>query len=284
MKIQHFYDERTHALTYVVHDAETTRAVVIDPVLDFDPLASRTFEESAEKVAGYIDQHGLSLLYALDTHVHADHMTALPFFRRRYGARTVIGEGIRQVQQTWRDMFNLGDEFPVDGRQFDVLVEDGSVLEVGALTIEVIETNGHTPSSMTYRIGDVLFVGDLLFQPDSGTARCDFPGGSAAMEYESIQRLYELPDKTRVFTLHDYQPGGRELQFESTIGEHKRSNVHVGAGVTRDEFIALRARLEDGKEIPKLLFPAVQVNIAGGVLPEPEGNRIAYLKIPLNRF
>ncbi|MEE9229506.1 MAG: MBL fold metallo-hydrolase [Acidobacteriota bacterium] len=284
MKIQHFYDVRTHSLSYVVHHPETRTAVIIDPVLDFDPNTARTFTESAEKASAYIDEHRLKLDYALDTHPHADHLTALPFFKERYGSRTVISKGISGVQETWQDIFNLGAHFPANGSQFDLLVEDGDHLDVGPLRIEVIETLGHTPASVSYKIGDAVFVGDLLFQPDSGTARCDFPGGSAALEYDSIQKLYRLPDKTRIFTLHDYQPGGRKLQFESTIGEQKRSNVHVNERISKQDFIALRERLEEGKALPNLLFEAVQVNVAGGTLPAPESNGVSYLKIPLNRF
>jgi glyoxylase-like metal-dependent hydrolase (beta-lactamase superfamily II) len=284
MKIQHFYDTRTHTLTYVVHDEETRDAVLIDPVLDYDPKAGRTFTESAEAVTAYVEREALELHLVLETHPHADHLTGARFFRERFGVRVGIGEGIRRVQETWREVFDLGEEFPVDGSQFDLLIEDGQVLEAGTLAVEAILTEGHTPASMTYAIGDALFVGDLIFMPDAGTARCDFPGGSAAVMYDAVHRLYERPDETRVFTLHDYQPGGRELAFESTIGEQKRSNVHVHEGVGREEFVARRAELERGKEMPTLLFPAVQVNIDGGRLPAPGPNGVAYLKTPLNRF
>lgn len=284
MQIQHFFDPRTSTISYVVSDPGTKDTVVIDPVHDFDPKSGRTFTESAEAVAAYVTENDLTLRLALDTHPHADHLSATPFFRERFGAKTVIGAGICRVQETWRDTFNLGPDFPVDGSQFDVLVEDGQVLEAGSLQIEAILTEGHTPASMTYAIGDALFVGDLLFMPDAGTARCDFPGGSAAVMFDAVQRLYERPDDTRVFTLHDYQPGGRELAFESTIGEQKASNVHLRAGVSRDEFVALRAELERGKEMPTLLFASVQVNINGGELPKPESNGVSYLKTPLNRF
>ncbi len=284
MRVQSFFDPRTHSLTYLVYDEVTRDAVVIDPVLDFDPKSGTTFTESVEAVAAFVDQHELELRFALDTHPHADHLSALPWFRERYGARTVIGAGIRAVQETWRGHFNLGGDFPVDGSQFDVLLEDGETLEAGSLSIEALLTEGHTPASLTYRIGDALFVGDLLFMPDAGTARCDFPGGSAAVMYDAVQRLYAFPDETRVFTLHDYQPGGRELRYESTIGDQKRANVHLSATTTKPEFVALRAKLEEGKEMPTLLFPAVQVNVDGGRLPRPESNGVRYLKLPLNLF
>ena len=196
MNVQHFFDPRTSSLTYVVFDAETRDAVVIDPVLDYDPKSGRTSTASVERVAAFLDEHGLVLRFALDTHPHADHLTALPWLRERYGARTVVGAGITGVQETWRDVFHLGERLPVDGSQFDILLEDGETLEAGALAIEGLLTEGHTPASMTYRIGDALFVGDLLFMPDAGTARCDFPGGSAAVMYDAVKRLYRFPDST----------------------------------------------------------------------------------------
>jgi glyoxylase-like metal-dependent hydrolase (beta-lactamase superfamily II) len=282
MQIQHFYDPRTSTLTYVVFDEASRAAVVIDPVLDFDAKSGRVFHDSVERVAAFVDEQGLELVYALDTHPHADHMTALPWFRQRHGAKTGVSAEIRVVQETWRERFNLGADFPVDGSQFDVLLEDGETLSAGPLKIEALLTEGHTPASMTFKIGDALFVGDLLFMPDAGTARCDFPGGSAAVMYDAVMRLYALPDEARVFTLHDYQPGGRELRFESTIGEERRENVHIREGVTKEEFVALRANLEQGKEFPTLLFPSVQVNIDGGRLPRPESNGMSYLKLPID--
>ena len=282
MHIQHFYDPRTGNLRYVVHDGE--HAVAIDPVLDYDPKGAVTFTESIEALDVYLDREGLKLLYALDTHTHADHLTGLAELKRRRGCQTGIGAGITRVQETWKGLFNLPADFPTDGTPFDVLLEEGQPLMAGSLKIEPILTEGHTPASMTLKIGDALFVGDLLFMPDSGTARCDFPGGSAAVLYDAIQKLYQLPDATRVFTLHDYQPGGRELRFESTIGEQKAGNVHVSAKTSRDDFVRLRADLERDKPAPTLLFPSVQVNIRGGELPPPEANGVSYLKIPLNAF
>ena len=283
MNIQTFFDPKTSSFTYVVSDPLAKAAVVIDPVLDYDPKGARTSTTSAESVAEYLDQQELSLHYVLDTHLHADHITAAPFFKERYGAKSVMGSGVVQLQETWKEIFGFEDrdEFPTDGSPFDRLLEDGDVLEVGALQIEAILTEGHTPASMTYKIGDALFVGDLIFMPDQGTARCDFPGGSAGMMYDSIQKLLALPEETRVFTLHDYRPGGRELRNESTIRDQKASNVHL-AGLSRDEFIAKRKDLENGKEKPTLLYPAVQLNLRGGHLPPARENSTAYLKIPLN--
>lgn len=284
MKIQHFHDERTGTLSYVVSDDAEATAVVIDPVMDHDLRSGRVFHESAETIAGYLDEHGLAVPFVLDTHAHADHLSALQFFRERYGSRTVIGAGIPAVQRTFKAFFDLGEEVPGDGSQFDVLLEDHEVLDVGPFSIEAIPTGGHTPASLSYRIGDAVFVGDTLFQPDAGTARCDFPGGSAEELYDSIQRLFDLPEETRVFTLHDYQPGGRELAFESTIGEQRRSNIHLRDGVSKEEFVALRARLEQGKEVPRLILPSVQVNIDAGRLPAPAKNGRRYLRVPINGF
>jgi glyoxylase-like metal-dependent hydrolase (beta-lactamase superfamily II) len=286
MRIQHFFDPRTSTLTYVVHDEDAKVGVVIDPVLDYEPRGGRIFHESVEAVAAYVDAQRIELPFALDTHCHADHLSALPWFAERYGSRTVIGAGIVTVQRTFGEIFGFGpaDGFAPDGSQWDILLEDGAKLGFGGLELEAIPTGGHTPASLSYRIGDAVFVGDSLFMPDQGTARCDFPGGSAEELYESVQRLYALPPETRVFTLHDYQPGGRALRFFCTIAEARAGNIHLRDGVTRAEFVALRRRLEEGKELPTLLLPAVQVNIRGGRLPPPEANGRRYLKIPLGGF
>jgi glyoxylase-like metal-dependent hydrolase (beta-lactamase superfamily II) len=209
MKIQHFFDEATATLSYVVWDEDARTALLIDSLLDFDPKSGRTSTRSCEAVARFLDARRLALPLVLDTHAHADHFTGMPFFRERYGARTAIGAEIRQVQAIFRRIFHLGDAFPVDGSQFDLLLGEGDVLEAGPLRVEALHTPGHTPACLSYRIGDALFVGDALFMPDYGTARCDFPGGSAEILYDSIQRLYGLPEATRVFTCHDYRPGGR---------------------------------------------------------------------------
>ncbi|MGE0821150.1 MAG: MBL fold metallo-hydrolase [Candidatus Binatia bacterium] len=282
MQIQHFFDPRTWTLTYVVHDQESQQAVVIDPVMDFDPKNGRTWHEASEAVARYIDSHKLTIPYVLDTHAHADHLSGMQFFKERYGARTVIGAAITLVQAKFRDLYNLGPQFPVDGRQFDVLMQEGDTLSVGALQITALHTPGHTPACLTYQIGDALFVGDTLFQPDYGTARCDFPGGSAATLYDSIQRFYAMPNTTRIFTCHDYQPGGRAVQYESTVGEQKATNIQLSARTTKEEYIAFRAKRDATLEVPVLILPSLQVNIRGGRLPEPEANGVSYLKLPLN--
>jgi glyoxylase-like metal-dependent hydrolase (beta-lactamase superfamily II) len=284
MKIQHFFDTRTSTLTYVVHDETTRVGVVIDSVMDFDPKNGRTWNESCATVVRYIEDHGLNIRYVLDTHAHADHLSGMAYFKRVYGAQTVIGRHIMQVQSRFRNLYNLGPDFPVDGRQFDVLMHDGESLEVGSLSVKASHTPGHTPACLTYRIGDALFVGDTLFMPDYGTARCDFPGGSAEILYESIQQLYTLPDDTRVFTCHDYQPGGRAVRYESTIGEERATNIQLNARTTKKEFVAFRTKRDATLDMPVLILPSLQVNIRAGCLPDPEGNGISYLKIPLNQF
>ena len=284
MKIQHFFDDQTSTLTYVVHDQDTKTGVVIDTVTDFDPASGRTSNESNETVAGFIEEQGLKIPYVLDTHAHADHFTGLQFYKERYGSKTVIGKYITGVQATFRDIFNLGADFPVDGSQFDVLLQEGETLEAGPLRIKAIHTPGHTPACLTYQIGDALFVGDAIFMPDFGTARCDFPGGSGETLYHSIQKLYALPDETRIFTCHDYMPGGRELRYQSTIGEQKKSNVQLNENTTREAYVSFRKEKDAGLSLPKLILPSLQVNIRAGRLPEPEENGESYLKIPLNRF
>jgi glyoxylase-like metal-dependent hydrolase (beta-lactamase superfamily II) len=285
MKVQAFYDERTSTLSYVAFDEARRIGVVIDPVLDFDPASGRTWTESADAVTRFLETERIQVPYVLETHAHADHLSAMPIFKARFGAKTVIGSGIGNVQKVFRDIFNLGDAFPTDGRQFDVLVDDDERLDVGPFEVRAIHTPGHTPGCMSYLAGNALFVGDALFQPDYGTARCDFPGGSASDLYDSIQRLYAtLPDDTRIFTCHDYQPDGRALEFESTLAEQRSSNVQLSEQTRREEFVAFRKERDATLAMPALIIPAVQVNIRAGELPEPEDNGIAYLKLPVNTF
>jgi glyoxylase-like metal-dependent hydrolase (beta-lactamase superfamily II) len=280
MKIQPFFDEATGTLSYVVHEDRT--GVVIDPVRDYDPKSGRTSWASAEKIAAYVARERLAIPYVIDTHAHADHLTAIPFFRERFGARSVTGARVGEVQRAFRDVFHLGEGFPVDGRQFDVLVDEHDRLGFGSLEVEALHTPGHTPAHMSWRIGDAVFVGDTLFMPDYGSARCDFPGGSAAVLYDSIQRLYELPDDTRLFMCHDYQPGGRPLAFETTVREQKRSNIQIDANTTREAYVTLREGRDAKLDTPTLLLPSIQVNIRAGELPEPESNGVSYLKIPID--
>lgn len=280
MEIQHFFDEATWTLSYVVHEGGV--GVVIDPVRDYDPHSGRTSWRGAEKIAEYVSRRGLRIPYVVDTHVHADHMTGLPYFKAHFGARTVTGSRVGVVQAAFRDIYHLGPDFPVDGRQFDVLVDEGKSLGFGALELTAMHTPGHTPAHMSWRVGDAVFLGDTLFMPDYGSARCDFPGGSAAVLYDSIQRLYALPEDTRLFVCHDYLPGGRSLAWQTKVGEQKRANVQIGARTPREEYVTFRERRDAELEAPALILPSLQVNIRAGELPPPESNGVAYLKIPLD--
>lgn len=280
MRIEPFFDEHTWTLSYVVDDGRS--AVVIDPVRDYDPKNGRTAWTSAEAVARFIDRERLEVAYVIDTHAHADHLTGLPFFKERYGARSVTGARVGEIQRTFRDIYNLDAGFPVDGRQFDVLVDEGRRLEFGALAIEAVHTPGHTPAHMSWKIGDVVFVGDTLFMPDYGSARCDFPGGSASELFDSIQRIYALPEQTRLFMCHDYLPNGRPLRFETTVREQKRHNIQLSERTTRAEYVAFRLKRDAELEAPALILPSIQVNIRAGELPEPESNGSRYMKIPID--
>lgn len=278
-----FFHALSSTWTYLVADAASGSALVIDPVLDFDAASGRTATRSAQAVLDSARQQGCELEWILETHAHADHLSAGAWLRSVVpGARIGIGEGIRSVQETFRSVFNLGDGFAVDGSQFDHLFEDGEQLEVGGIKVAVIGTPGHTNDSVSYLIGDALFVGDSLFMPDGGTARCDFPGGSAATLYDSIRRLYQLPDETRVFVCHDYGPGGRTVASQTSIGAEKSSNIHLTAQTSQADFVALREARDATLSMPALILPSVQVNIRAGQMPEPEPNGVRYLKLPLD--
>ena len=277
--VQPFLHEQSSTWTYVVHDGRA--AAIIDPALDFDGHSGKSGTASAEAVAGFVEAAGLKVEWILETHAHADHLSAAPFLRQRLGGRVAIGEGIRKVQATFKDLLNLEPGFAADGRQFDHLFRDGEEFAVGSIAGRVIPTPGHTNDSVTYLIGDAAFVGDSLFMPDGGTARCDFPGGDAAVLYASIQRLYSLPAETRVFVCHDYGPGGRERRCETTIGAEKAGNIHVRDGVSEQEFVALRTKRDATLAVPELLYPSVQVNVRAGQLPPPESNGRRYLKLPV---
>lgn len=284
MTIQHFYDAATSTLTYVVFDARTKDAIVIDPVLDYDPAGAQTGTASVDAVAKYIEAEGLRLHYVLETHAHADHLSSSQYLKRRFDAKIAIGARITEVQSTFRALFDR-DDIAVDGSQFDRLLADGEVLHAGSLAIEVIATPGHTPACVTYRIDDAVFTGDTIFVEDQGTGRCDFPRGSADALYRSVhERLYTLPDETRVFVGHDYQPNGRALRFETTIGAEKRGNVQLTAATTRADYVRFREERDRGLTPPRLLLPSVQVNIDAGRLPPPHGNGRRYLSLPLNLF
>ena len=285
MKVHALFDPATYTLTYVVYDEVTRDAVVIDPVLDYDPGAAATSSASLDTLGAFVQEHGLRVHLALETHAHADHVSGGAVLRKRLGARVVIGARITEVQRTFQGVFDLGDALAVDGSQFDRLVKDGERLEAGSLSVGVLETPGHTPACVSYVIGDAVFTGDALFIEDYGTGRCDFPAGSAAALYTSVhERLYGLPDATRVFVGHDYQPGGRALRFETTIGASKAANVQLRAETTREDFVRLRESRDATLAPPRLLFPSVQLNVNGGRLPPARANGRRYLTVPLNLF
>jgi glyoxylase-like metal-dependent hydrolase (beta-lactamase superfamily II) len=266
----------------VVADPATREAAVIDPVLDYDWRSARTGTASADEILAHLESTGLSLRWILETHAHADHLSAAPHLKARAGGQIAIGQGIRQVQATFKRLFGLGDEFQADGRQFDRLLADGETVEIGQIAGRVIATPGHTSDSVSYLFGDALFVGDTVFMPDGGSARCDFPGGDAAELYRSIQRLYGLPEATRVFVCHDYSPGGREVRCETTIGEQRAANIHVRADTPEADFVAMRRKRDATLDVPNLIIPSVQVNIRAGFLPPAESDGVSYLKVPLN--
>jgi glyoxylase-like metal-dependent hydrolase (beta-lactamase superfamily II) len=283
--VEAFFHAQSHTFSYLVSDPASRRAAIIDPCLDFDPKSGRTGTASAQALLDAVATRGLAVDWILETHAHADHLSAGRWLKAQLPeARLAIGAGITRVQQTFREVFNLGANFPVDGRQFDHLFVDGERFAIGGIGAQVIATPGHTNDSVSYLIGDALFVGDSLFMPDGGTARCDFPGGSAELLYASIHRLYALPEDTRVFVCHDYAPGGREIRHESTIGAQKAGNIHVREGVAVEDYVAMRRARDATLEMPTLILPAIQVNIRAGELPEPEDNGVRYLKLPLDQF
>lgn len=281
-----FFHHDSNTWSYVVRDPASNAAAVIDAVLDFDIKSGRTSNASAQAIVDHVEAEGLHVHWLLETHAHADHLSAAHWLKAAHfpAAMLAIGEGIRTVQKTFRPTFNLGEHFPIDGSQFDHLFKDAEHFAIGGLQACVIAVPGHTSDSNAYLVGDALFTGDSLFMPDGGTARCDFPGGSAATLYRSIRRMYALPDDTRVFVCHDYGPGARAMACETSIGEQKRDNIHVRDGISESEFVAMREARDATLAMPALLLPAVQVNIRAGALPEPEDNGVRYLKLPINQF
>ena len=280
-----FFHADSCTWSYVVSDPATRQAAIVDPVLDFDTRSGRTATASAQALVDHAHTHGLDVRWILETHAHADHLSAGHWLKSRFAdAVLAIGAGIRTVQSTFRPIFNLGEGFPVDGSQFDHLFADGERFAIGGIDAEILAVPGHTNDSIAYRIGDALFVGDSIFMPDGGTARCDFPGGDAHALYLSIQRLFALPGDTRVFVCHDYAPGGRAYACETTIAAQKAGNIHVRDGIDEDAFVALRTTRDATLAMPALLLPSVQVNIRAGRLPEPEDNGLRYLKLPIDRF
>ena len=281
--VQEFFDQATNTYSYVVWDPSNNVAAVIDSLLDFDQASGRTTTDSADKLIAFIRETGLTVDWIIDTHVHADHLTAAPYVKSQLGGRTGIGEHISTVQKVFAEIFNEDQRFHTDGSQFDHLFKDGETYKVGTIDARAIHTPGHTPACMSHVIGDAVFAGDTIFAPDFGTARCDFPGGDAGTLYDSIQRLFELPDETRVFLCHDYKAPGRDTyQFETTIGAEKAHNIHVKEGISKEEFVKMRTARDATLDMPKLLLPSVQINMRAGNLPEPEENGQRYMKLPIN--
>lgn len=283
--IQAFFDDDTNTVSYLVSDPASSESAIIDSVLDYDQASGQTSTASADAVIAAVREQGREVSLILETHVHADHLSAAPYIQEQIGGKIGIGAHITEVQETFGKVFNEGTAFERDGSQFDLLLGDGDRLNIGSLPLRVIHTPGHTPACLSYVIGDAVFVGDTIFMPDFGTARTDFPGGSAEDLYRSIQRLFELPDETRVFTAHDYKaPGREEFAWESTIGEQKARNVHVGNGQDMATFVQMREARDAKLGMPRLILPSVQVNMRGGEMPPAEENGQRYLKIPVNGF
>jgi glyoxylase-like metal-dependent hydrolase (beta-lactamase superfamily II) len=280
--VKAFFDEATFTVSYVVSDPATRVAAVIDSVLDYDPHAGRTSTTSADALIRWVDEQGLTVDWILETHVHADHLTAAPYLKDRLGGKIAIGEHVTTVQGTFKTIFNAEADFATDGRQFDHLFSDGDGFRIGDLAATVIHTPGHTPACISYRIGDAVFVGDTLFMPDFGTARCDFPGGCASTLYRSMRRILALPPETRMFLCHDYQPGGRDILWETTVAAQRAGNIHIRDGIDEAGFVGMRTERDRTLDMPVLILPAVQVNMRAGRLPPAESNGIRYLKIPLN--
>ena len=280
--VRAFFDPATWTLTYIVKDPDSSSCAIIDSVLDYEAASGRTKTESADQVIAMVESENLTVEWILETHVHADHLSAAPYLHNKLGGKIGIGAHITDVQNIFGNLFNAEPEFRRDGSQFDHLFTDGDTFSIGGLTATAMHTPGHTPACMTYHVGDALFVGDTMFMPDFGTARCDFPGGDARALYQSIQRLLALPPETRMFMCHDYMPNGREMQYETTVGEQKISNLQVHDGISEDEFVAMRSAKDQTLSMPTLILPSVQVNMRAGELPPAEDNGVRYLKIPLD--
>ena len=277
-----FFDEATRTVSYIVYDHTGGSCAVVDPVLDYDPKSGRTRTASPDRLIGFIRDKDLKVEWLLETHAHADHLSAAHYLRKKVGGKIAIGAAIADVQNVFKGIFNLEPAFRPDGSQFDHLLQDGEGFAIGQLRAEAMSVPGHTPACMAYKVGDAVFVGDTLFMPDVGTARCDFPGGDAHRLYRSIRKLLALPPQSRLFMCHDYPPPGREAQWETTVAAQRAGNIHVHDGVSEEEFVAMRTRRDATLEMPTLILPSVQVNIRAGELPPQEGNGVCYLKIPIN--
>jgi len=281
-QVHGIFDRGTWTVTYVVHQGPGTACAIIDSVLDYDPKSGRTRHTSADKVITYVRENKLQTAWILETHAHADHLSAAPYLKAQLGGKTAIGDHITAVQKVFKGVFNLEPEFACDGSQFDHLFTDGETMVVGEMRGHTMLVPGHTPACVAYRFGDAVFVGDTMFMPDVGSARCDFPGGDARQLYASIQKILSLPPQTRLFMCHDYPPAGREVAFETTVAEQRRKNIHTHEGISEDQFVHMRTTRDATLDMPVLILPAVQINIRAGQLPAPETNGVAYLKIPIN--
>lgn len=281
-QIEAFHDTATATISYVVYDKAGGHAAIVDPVLDFDPKSGRTRTASADKLIEFVRSHSLTVDWILETHAHADHLSSAQYLKQRLGGKVAIGERIRNVQGVFRRLFNFESDFQADGKQFDHLFMEDETFQIGELTARAIFVPGHTPADMAYQVGDAVFVGDTLFMPDVGTARCDFPGGDAHTLYRSIRKLLSLPGDTRLYMCHDYPPAGRQAAWQTTVAEERERNIHVRDGVSEEEFVAMRQKRDAGLEMPVLILPSVQVNVRAGAMPPPDSNGVSYLKIPVN--
>ena len=283
-RVVSFFDPDTYTGTHVVIDEGSQHCAIVDCVLDYDPKSGMTATASADALIAWVRGEGLTVDWILETHVHADHLSAAPYLQEALGGQTAIGSAVTVVQGVFKGLFNVEASFPSDGSQFDVLFDDGAEFSIGELSCRVLHTPGHTPACVTYAVGDALFVGDTLFAPDYGTARCDFPGGDAKVLFQSVKKLLAFPPETRIFLCHDYLPGGRELQLETSVAAERESNIHVHEGVDEASFVTMRTERDATLSMPVLILPSVQVNMRAGALPPAEDNGMRYLKIPLNAF
>ena len=281
-QVKAFFDPATWTVSYVVFDAPGGHCALVDSVLDYDPKSGRTRTDSANQLIAFVREQNLTVDWILETHAHADHLSAAPYLRKHLGGKIAIGGKITQVQNVFKGIFHLEPEFATNGSQFDHLFEDGDTFAIGTLQAQALSVPGHTPACMAYQVGDAVFVGDTLFMPDVGTARCDFPGGNAHTLYQSVRKLLSLPPETRLFMCHDYPPEGRAAHWEYTVADQRARNIHVRDGVSEAELVAMRTKRDAGLAMPVLILPSVQVNIRAGELPPPEANGVSYLKIPLN--
>jgi len=280
--VKGFFDPDTWTVTYVVYEKSGSQCIIIDSVLSYDPKSGRTHTKMADQVIDFVKQNDLKAEWILETHAHADHVTAAPYLKSKLGGKVAIGDHISVVQGVFKGIFNLEQSFPTDGSQFDHLLQDGEEVHFGNLSFKAMFVPGHTPACMAYQVGDAIFVGDTMFMPDVGTARCDFPGGDAHVLYQSMRKILSFPPETRLFMCHDYPPNGRPVQFETTVADEKKSNIHMHDGISEEQFIEMRTKRDATLEMPVLILPAIQINIRAGEMPAKESNGVSYLKIPVN--